>query len=65
MSKKKAKLKYKPNTFEILEEGDHVVCAVSNKIITLDKLSYWNTELQEAYYSAVEANIKFKQVNKK
>ena len=31
MNKKKAKLKYKPNTFEIIEEGDFVLCAISKK----------------------------------
>ena len=31
MNKKKAFLKYKPNTFDILEDGDHVICAVSKK----------------------------------
>ena len=27
MSKKLAKLKYLPNNFQIIEPGDHVVCA--------------------------------------
>ena len=31
MNKIKAKLKYKSNAFEILERGDHVLCAVSKK----------------------------------
>ncbi len=31
MFKKKAKLIYKHNYFEILEEGDHVLCAISKK----------------------------------
>ena len=54
MNKKKAKLKYKANSFDIIEEGDHVLCAVSNKKIALDRLSYWNVELQEAYFSPIE-----------
>ena len=58
MFKKLAKLKYLPNTFEIIEEGDHVICAVSGKKIDLKKLTYWNIELQEAYYSYEEAAIK-------
>ena len=33
MNKKKAKLKYKNNTFDIIEEGDFVVCAISGKQI--------------------------------
>ena len=55
---KLARLKYLPNNFEIIEEGDHVVCAISGKKIALEKLNYWNVEEQEAYYSYVEASIK-------
>ena len=58
MKNKLAKLKYLPNNFEIIEPGDHVVCAVSNKKILLDNLNYWNVELQEAYYSFNEAQLK-------
>jgi len=58
MKNKLAKLKYMPNKFEIIENGDHVICAVSRKEIKLEKLSYWNVELQEAYYSYVEASKK-------
>ncbi len=58
MKNKLAKLKYLPNNFEIIEDGDHVICAVSNKIIPLDKLNYWNVEKQEAYFSHIEAAIK-------
>ena len=31
MKNKLAKLKYLPNNYEIVEQGDHVICAVSNK----------------------------------
>ena len=31
MKKKLAKLKYLPNNFEIIEPGDHVICAISGK----------------------------------
>ena len=55
---KLAKLKYLPNNFEIIEEGDHVICAVSGKKISLEYLNYWNVDEQEAYYSYVEASIK-------
>ncbi len=58
MKNKLAKLKYLPNNFEVIEVGDHVICAVSNKQIPLDKLNYWNVDLQEAYFSHVEAGIK-------
>jgi hypothetical protein len=65
MNKKKANIEYKANTFEIIEEGDHVVCAVSKKQIPLEDLNYWNVELQEAYSSPVEVKIKFDELNKK
>ena len=55
---KLAKLKYLPNNFDIIEEGDHVICAVSGKKISLQNLNYWNVDEQEAYYSYVEASIK-------
>ena len=58
MNKKLAKLKYLPNNFEIIEDGDHVICAISDKIIDLENLNYWNVELQEAYYSYKESNKK-------
>ena len=53
-----AKLKYLPNNFEIIEEGDYVICAVSGKKIALENLNYWNVDEQEAYYSFVEASVK-------
>ena len=58
MLKKLAKLKYLPNNFKIVEDGDHVLCAISGKKISLENLTYWNVELQEAYYSFIEANSK-------
>ena len=56
MLKKLAKLKYLPNNFEIISEGDHVICAVSGKKIDLKELSYWNVESQEPFYSYIEAH---------
>ncbi len=55
MKNKLAKLKYLPNSFKILEDGDHVICAVSGKKIFLNELTYWNVDLQEPYFSYVEA----------
>ena len=60
MNKKKAKLNYKQNSFEIVEHGDYVVCAVSGKEILLKNLNYWNVELQEAYFSPKEVNERIK-----
>tara|TARA_Y100001958_G_scaffold102092_1_gene70970 strand:- start:3 stop:194 length:192 start_codon:yes stop_codon:yes gene_type:complete len=58
MLKKLAKLKYLPNNFQVIQDGDHVVCAVSGKKISLQNLTYWNVKLQEPYFSYVEANKK-------
>ena len=58
MNKKLAKLKYLPNDFQIIENGDHVICAVSGKPIKLEDLNYWNVDLQEPYFSYIESNQK-------
>ena len=58
MLKKLAKLKYLPNNFEVIQDGDHVICAISGKKIPLKDLNYWKVELQEAYFSYVEASKK-------
>ena len=58
MFKKLAKLKYLPNNFQVIEDGDYVICAISQKKISLKKLNYWNVDLQEAYFSAKEAQEK-------
>ena len=63
--KKLAKIKYLPNNFQIIENGDHVVCAISGKKISLENLTYWNVDLQEAYFSFKEAYIKKEQLEKK
>ena len=58
MKNKLAKLKYLPNNFKVIEEGDHVICAVSGKKILIENLTYWNVDEQEAYFSYVEASNK-------
>tara|TARA_B100002019_G_scaffold283426_1_gene289818 strand:+ start:451 stop:642 length:192 start_codon:yes stop_codon:yes gene_type:complete len=58
MEDKIARLKYLHNTFEIIENGTHVICAVSGKKILIENLNYWNVELQEPYFSYIEANSK-------
>ncbi len=58
MKNKLAKIKYLPNNFEIIEDGDHVICAISQKKILIENLNYWNVDLQEAYYSYKEASMK-------
>ena len=63
MFKKLAKIKYLPNNFEVIENGDHVICAISGKKISLDQLNYWNVELQEPYFSYIEASNKREENN--
>ena len=65
MNKKKAKLIYKHNSFDVIEEGNFVVCAISGKEIPLENLSYWNVELQEAYFSPLEVNESYKRLKNK
>ena len=64
MNKKKAKVIYKQNYFEIIEEGDYVLCAITGREIPIQNLNYWNVDLQEAYYSPFEVNERFKKREK-
>ena len=64
MNKTKAKLRYKANAFDIIKEGDFVNCGVSKKEIPLENLTYWNVDLQEAYFSPTEVNIRFEKLKK-
>jgi|TARA_B100001063_G_scaffold234375_1_gene251696 hypothetical protein len=63
MLKKLAKLKYMPNDFKVIQDGDHVICAISGKKIPIEKLNYWNVDLQEAYFSYIEASQKKEKIN--
>ncbi len=47
-----ARLLYEANGFRILQNGDHVLCAVTGVPIPLDGLRYWSVTRQEAYASA-------------
>ena len=58
MFKKLAKIKYLPNNFQVIQEGDHVICGISGKKIPLEDLTYWNVDLQEPYFSYIEASKK-------
>ena len=64
MTKKLAKIKYLPNNFQILENGDYVECAVTGKKINIEDLTYWNVELQEPYFSYIEAQKKKEELKK-
>ena len=64
MIKKKAKLIFKHNSFDIIEDGDFVICAISGKEIPLKNLNYWNVDLQEAYFSPLEVNKRVRDLTK-
>ena len=64
MVKKKAKLIFKQNSFDVIEEGDFVNCAITGKEIMLKDLNYWNVDLQEAYFSPIEVNKRIKNLKK-
>ena len=65
MNGNKAKLKYNPNNFEIIEDGDYVECAVSGKNIPIKQLTYWNVDLQEPYFSSKEAQQRYEELKEK
>ena len=65
MNGNKAKLKFSANNFEIIQGGDYVLCAVSGKKIPLNQLTYWNAELQEAYFSPKEAQHRYEELKQK
>lgn len=46
---KQAELEYFAADYRLVKKGSFVVCAVTDKRITLDDLNYWNVERQEAY----------------
>ena len=60
-----AKIKYLPNNFQIIGDGDYVECAVTGKKINIENLTYWNVELQEPYFSYKEAFQKREEIDKK
>ena len=55
LDQKEAKVVYHPVTFEVVEDGDYVICAVTGHRILLIDLLYWSVEFQEPYKSHLEA----------
>lgn len=55
-SGKLAVLQYRTPRFEVVQRGDHVLCAVTGEPIPLNDLRYWSVEHQEAYRSSAEAH---------
>ena len=47
-----ARLHSLAGTFQVLSNGDHVICAVTGARIPLHELKYWSVERQEPYVDA-------------
>jgi hypothetical protein len=58
---RRARLRYLPGSYQVLEQGDHVVCAVTGDVIPLATLRYWSHELQEAFRDAEAANRRYRE----
>lgn len=55
-----ARLHYLDNSFRLLSDGDHVICAVTGQQIPLQELRYWSVARQEPYADAA-ASLKAEQ----
>ena len=54
-----AVLEYFDGEYRVVQAGSYVACAVTGARIPLEALRYWSVDLQEAYFSPVEANERF------
>ena len=57
---REARLRYLDADFQVIAEGDHVICAVTGMPIKLDELRYWSVPRQEAYASAEAAFTRYR-----
>ena len=55
-----AEIRYLDGDFEVIKPGNHVLCAVTGDVISLEDLRYWNVDKQEAYRDAVASFEAFK-----
>ena len=62
--RKEAQVRYEDGNFEILANGDYVVCAVTGARIPLHHLRYWSVARQEAYATPEAALKRHKEVSK-
>ena len=51
-SGREAKIHYMAGTFRLLSVGDHVRCALTGTVISLENLRYWSVARQEPYVDA-------------
>ena len=50
--RRQAEIKYLDGEFQVMAQGDYVLCAVTGDPISLSDLKYWSVDHQEAYVSA-------------
>ena len=62
---KKAEIVLNHGHFQVKTPGDFVECSITGEKIILENLKYWNVELQEPYYSYVEATKKKEELDNK
>ncbi|MFL2836241.1 MAG: DUF2093 domain-containing protein [Alphaproteobacteria bacterium] len=55
-----AKIKYSDGEFDVLKDGQYVICAVTGNKISISDLKYWSVERQEPYESAEAALAGYK-----
>jgi len=63
-TEKQAKIKYLDGEFEIIKDGQYVLCAVSGNKISLNDLKYWSVERQEAYFDAEHSLTRDIEINR-
>ena len=49
---REARLRFGDADYQVLQQGDFVRCAVTDRPIRLEDLRYWSVERQEPYASA-------------
>lgn len=49
---REAKVRYMDADFQVVQEGEFVLCSATGKTIPLTSLRYWNVARQEPYGSA-------------
>lgn len=59
---REARIKYLDGEFQVTVPGDFVRCAVTNELIPVADLKYWNVERQEAYVSAAASLRRYLEV---
>lgn len=59
-----AKVRYDHADFHVLSSGSFVRCAVTNQVIPIEELKYWNVARQEAYIDVAASLARHEEVEK-